>query len=113
MPVIEPLTPGQILTLADRVDPRYRAMVLLAAGCGLRWSEAAGLSRDRIHLGARAQVTIDRQLGYRPATKRSCPGTASRPLFAPSKTSASCRVIPLPVTVSDALRGHLRAYPPA
>jgi integrase len=57
VPVIEPLTPGQILTLADRVDPRYRAMVLLAAGCGLRWSEAACLSRDRIHLGARAQVT--------------------------------------------------------
>ena len=65
---IEPLTPAQILTLAGRIDPRYRAMVLLAAGCGLRWSEAAGLTRDRIHLGTRAQVTIDRQLGYRSAT---------------------------------------------
>jgi integrase len=96
VPVIEPLTPAQIRTLADRIDPRYRAMVLLAAGCGLRWSEAAGLTRDRIHLGARAQVTIDRQLGYRPATKRHGYEAAARPLFAPPKTSASCRIIPLP-----------------
>ena len=83
-------------------------MVLLGAGCGLRWSEADGLTRDRIHLGARAQVTIDRQLGYRPATTRHSPDAASRPLFAPPKTSASCRVIPLPATVTAALR----AYPP-
>jgi integrase len=79
MPAIEPLTPAQILTLASLIDPRYRAMVLLAAGCGLRWSEAAGLTRDRIHLGARAQVTIDRQLSYRPATKRHGPDAASHP----------------------------------
>jgi integrase len=110
--VIEPLAPALILILADRIDPRYRAMVWLGAGCGLRWSEAAGLTRDRIYLGARAQVTIDRQLGYRPASKRRSPDAASRPLFAPPKTSASCRVIPLPATVTAALREHLRAYPP-
>jgi integrase len=112
LPVIEPLTPAQILTLANQIDARYQAMVLLGAGCGLRWSEAAGLTRDRIHLGARAQVTIDRQLGYRPATTRHSPDTASRPLFAPPKTSASCRVIPMPATVAAALRDHLRACPP-
>jgi integrase len=111
-PAIEPLTPAQVLTLADRIDSQYEAMVWLGAGCGLRWSEAAGLTRDRIHLGARAQVTIDRQLGYRPATTRHSPEAASRPLFAPPKTSASCRVVPLPATVTAALRAHLRAYPP-
>jgi integrase len=110
--VIEPLAPALILTLADRIDPRYRAMVWLGAGRGLRWSEAAGLTRDRIYFGARAQVTIDRQLGYRPASKRRSPDAASRPLFAPPKTSASCRLIPLPATVTAALREHLRAYPP-
>jgi len=109
---IDPPTTTQILTLATLIDPRYRAMVLLGAGCGLRWSEAAGLTADRIHLGARAQVTIDRQLGYRPATTHHSPDTASRPLFAPPKTSASCRVIPLPATVTAALRAHLRRYPP-
>jgi integrase len=102
--VIESLTPAQILTLADLIDPSYRAMVLLAAGCGLRWSEAVGLTTERIHLGTRARVTIDRQLGYRPATTRHGPDTASRPLLAPPKTSASCRVVPLPATVAAALR---------
>jgi integrase len=110
--VIEPLTPAQILTLANRIDPRYRAMVWLGAGCGLRWSEAAGLTRDRIHLGSRAQVTIDRQLGYRPATTRRSSNAGSPSLFAPPKTGASRRVIPLPATVAAALREHLRGYPP-
>jgi integrase len=89
VPVIDPLTPAQILALADRIDPRYRAMVLLAAGCGLRWSEAAGLTRDRIHLGTRAQVTIDRQLGYRPATTRHGP-CSPRPRPAPRAASSRC-----------------------
>ena len=91
LPVIEPLTPAQILILADRIDSRYRAMVLLGAGCGLRWSEAAGLTRDRIHLGTRAQVTIDRQLAYRPATTRRRSNVGSPSLFAPPKTGASRR----------------------
>jgi integrase len=112
VPVIEPLTPAQVLTPAGLIDPRYRAMVWLGAGCGLRWPEAAGLTRGRIHLGARAQVTIDRRLGYRPATIHHGPDAASRPLFAAPKTSASCRVVPLPATVTAALRAHLRACPP-
>ena len=111
-PAIEPLTPAQILALADLIDPRYRAMVLLAAGCGLRWSEAAGLTTDRIHLGARACVIIDRQLAYRPATTHRSQPVSSRPLFAPPKTEAARRVIPMPATVAAALRAHLRAYPP-
>jgi integrase len=85
LPAIEPLTPVQIRTLATLIDPRYRAMVLLAAGCGLRWSEAAGLTRDRIHLGARACVIIDRQLAYRPATSHRSQAPSARPLFAPPK----------------------------
>jgi integrase len=94
--VIDPLTPAQILTLADRIDSRYRAMVLLAAGCGLRWSEAAGLTTDRIHLDARAQVTIDRQLGYLPPPNATAPtrrhGPCSpRPRPAPRAGSSRCR----------------------
>lgn len=111
-PAIQPLTPAQVLILADRIGPRYRAMVLLAAGCGLRWSEAAGLTRDRIHLGASACVIIDRQLAFRPATTHRGQEASSRSLFAPPKTEAARRVIPLPATVTAALRAHLRAYPP-
>ncbi len=111
LPAIEPLTPAQILILADSIDLRYRAMVLLADGCGLRWSEAAGLTRDRFHLGASAHVIIDRQLVYRPATTHRSPAASSRPLFAQPKTEAARRVIPMPATVTAALRAHLRRYP--
>jgi hypothetical protein len=75
-------------------------------------SEAAGLTRDRVHLGAGAQITIDRQLGYRPAATHRSQAASSRPLFAPPKTEAASRVIPLPATVTAALRAHLRRYPP-
>ncbi len=42
--IIRAGTPTQIRVLADLIDPRYRAMVWLGAGCGLRWSEAASLT---------------------------------------------------------------------
>jgi integrase len=35
----------QVLTLADTITPRYRALVLLGAFGGLRWGELAGLRR--------------------------------------------------------------------
>jgi integrase len=38
----------QVYTLADMIDPRYRALVLLGAFGGLRWGELAGLRRGRV-----------------------------------------------------------------
>jgi hypothetical protein len=80
--------------------------------CAARRRMWAALTRDRVHLGARAQITIDRQLGYRPAATHRSQAASSRPLFAPPKTEAASRVIPLPATVTAALRAHLRRYPP-
>ena len=57
-------------------------------------------------------MIIDRQLAYRPATTHRSPAASSRPLFAPPKTEAARRVIPMPATVTAALRAHLRRYPP-
>ena len=36
--------------LADAIDPRYRALVLLATFGSLRWGELAALRRNDIHL---------------------------------------------------------------
>ena len=44
------LTPAEVATLADAIDPRYRALVLVGAYCGLRFGELAGLKRDRVDL---------------------------------------------------------------
>jgi len=45
---LHPLTPEQVMAIAAAVRPCYWAMVILAACTGMRWSEIAGLTLDRI-----------------------------------------------------------------
>ena len=42
--------PAEIARLAETIEPKYRAMVLLGAYCSLRFGELAGLRRSRIDL---------------------------------------------------------------
>ena len=44
------ITPAEVARLADAIDPRYRALVLLGAYGGLRMGELAGLRRGRVDL---------------------------------------------------------------
>jgi len=44
------LTSAEVATLADAIQPRYRALVLVAAYGGLRIGELAGLRRSRVDL---------------------------------------------------------------
>ncbi|MEV0398855.1 tyrosine-type recombinase/integrase [Actinoallomurus sp. NPDC050550] len=96
---VEVLTVAQVRALAAGIPDRYRAAVLLAAGCGLRVSEVLGLTWDRIDLGART-VKVDRQITPR--------GTFGLP-----KTKRSKRVVPMPDMVADALIKHRADFPPA
>lgn len=56
------LTPTEILTLANAIDERYRAFVVVGAYCGLRLGELAGLRRHRVDLLHR-HVQVVAQLG--------------------------------------------------
>ena len=98
---VEPLTLEAVQALTDAVPARYRALVTLAAGTGLRQGEAFGLTVDRIDF-LRRQLTIDRQLITMPDRA---------PYLAPPKTHASVRVVPLPRVVVDALAVHLSTWP--
>ena len=100
---IEPLPTETVWALVEAVPPRYRALVILAAGTGMRQGEALGLTVDRIDF-LRRVVRVDQQL-------LSVPGRES--FLAPPKTAASVRTIPLPQVVIDALAAHLAAYPPS
>jgi integrase len=95
------LAPDQVVAITAAVRPRYRAMVILAAGTGMRWSESAGLTLDRIDWQART-VKVDRQL------KRN----AKTPIFTPPKTNAGIRTLPLPDLGVAELLQHLSQYPP-
>jgi integrase len=100
---IEPLPTDTVWALVEAVPPRYRGLVILAAGTGMRQGEALGLTVDRIDF-LRRVVRVDQQL-------LSVPGRES--FLAPPKTAASVRTIPLPQVVIDALAAHLAAYPPS
>jgi integrase len=99
---IEPLAVETVQALGVAVPDRYRALVVWAAGTGMRQGECFGLTVDRVDF-LRRQVTVDRQLVLEPKTG---------PAFGPPKTAASYRTIPLPPVVIDALAVHLRDFAP-
>ncbi len=96
-----PPTVDEVWTLVDAMPPRYRIAGVLAAGAGLRQGEALGLTVDRVDF-LRRQLRVDRQL--------STPDRGE-PAFAPPKSQASVRTVPLADVVLEALSGHLAQFP--
>lgn len=98
---VVPLTTETVHALADAVPERYRALVVLGAGTGMRQGECLGLITDELDLAA-ATLRVARQLILLPRQE---------PFFGPPKTPASHRTVPLPEVVVDALRTHLERFP--
>ncbi|MEO3863719.1 site-specific integrase [Acrocarpospora sp. B8E8] len=96
---VEPLEPEQVLAIAEVIPALWEAMVITAAGTGMRWSELAGLTVDRVDF-LRRTAKVDRQLSR----------SRAKGLFAPPKSKASNRVIPLPDLVIAALAEHIAEY---
>lgn len=94
------LTLRQVFALADVIDPRYRALVLLAVFASLRWGELAALRRADIDTGA-GIVTVARSLN-------ELPGGGYR--FGPPKTEAGRRVVAFPVAILPDLTRHLTRF---
>lgn len=99
---VVPLTVEEVFGIVDEMPERYRAMVLLAAGTGMRQGEAFGLTVDRVKFLER-RIVVDRQL--RDVVE-------GRPVFGPPKTESSNREIPLPQVVAEALSEHVKRFPP-
>ena len=87
------LTPGQVMRLADAVGSDYRALVLVAAFCGLRRGELAGLRWTDVDL-VRRRINIAVQLD------------ADTGALSPLKTKASQRTVSMPTFVAAALETH-------
>jgi integrase len=98
---VEPLPAETVARLVEALPERYRALVILGAGTGVRVSEALGLTIGRTDL-LRKRVTIDQQLvGIEYAA----------PVFGPVKDRHNTpRTIPLPDVVAQALAEHIRLY---
>jgi hypothetical protein len=83
------------------MSERYRALVVFAAGTGVRQGEAFGLTLPYVDM-LRRFVRVEQQLVLLPG----------KPAFlAPPKTEASLRTIPLPEVVLEVLACHLAAFP--
>ena len=94
------LTVVQVVTLAEAVAPRYRALVLLGAFTSLRWGELCALRRTDIDLAART-VRVQRAL-----TELQRGGLA----FGPPKSDAGTRLVVFPELITPALSGHLANF---
>lgn len=89
-----------VLDLAEAIEPRYRALVLVAGFAGLRTGESLGLGRsdvDLLHgelrIAAQAQELAGR----------------GRTLLDP-KSEAGRRVVAIPAIVADSLETHLHTF---
>lgn len=97
---VVPLTVAQVAEVAELAGPRYRALVLVQAACGLRLGELLALrvqDVDFLRRTVRVEHQIDRV-------------TLDR---VPPKTPRSRRTVPLPAPAADALAAYRAAHPPA
>jgi integrase len=94
------LTPEELYRLADEVPGRYRALVLLAGGLGLRWSEVIGL-RPRDVDFLRRTISV-RQ------TVEEVSGTVA--VVEATKSDASRRTMAVAPTLLEELALHLATY---
>jgi integrase len=94
------LTVPQVYELSEAIDPRYRALVLLATFTSLRWGELCALRQSDIDLDART-VRVERQL-----TELENGGLS----FGPPKTSAGRRTVGFPELVSPVVRWHVSCF---
>jgi integrase len=94
------LSIAQVVALADAIEPRYRALVLLTTFACLRWGEASALRRqdidsDRGLVLIRQQYTEVRGVGL---------------VLGPPKSRAGRRTVSVPATILPPLREHLTAF---
>ncbi|MBA2625866.1 MAG: site-specific integrase [Acidimicrobiia bacterium] len=93
-------TPSQAWVLAAEVQPRFRALVLLAAFVGLRKGELLGLERGHVDLTAGTlTVALQRQQSAR-----------GQHLVGPPKTAAGKRTLVLPPDIASELADHLARW---
>ena len=93
------LTIEEILRLADAVGDRYRALVLVGAVLGLRWSEAIGLRISDVDF-LRRTLTVSRTISE----------VDGRLHVAPTKSRKSRRTMSVPQFVIDELARHAATF---
>lgn len=93
-------TVQEVYALADAIQPRYRALVLMAGFLGLRWGELIGLHRRDVDLDHGA-VRVRRAVAEL--------NNGQREIKAP-KSAAGKRTVAIPSAIIPDIRVHLSVY---
>jgi integrase len=93
-------TVAQVGEIFEKIEDRYRAMVLLAAWCSLRLGEALALTRADIDIENGA-VRIDKSAAELQHGER---------IIGPPKTRAGVRTVAIPPHVVPLIEVHLREF---
>lgn len=94
------LSRDEVALLADCIDSRFRALVLVASYGGLRFGELAGLRRKRVDV-LRGRLRVQETLS----------DVNGQLTFGEPKTKRSRRTVPLPRSIMRELESHLGQYP--
>lgn len=97
-------TPAQIRQLADAMAPEHRLAVLLAAWCGLRFGEIAGLQRGDLTMPNGKPAVLHVRRGVVTDEADHCQR------FDTTKTPGSVRDVPIPEFLVPEIRKHLRTH---
>ncbi|WP_053704110.1 site-specific integrase [Streptomyces sp. WM6368] len=94
------VTVKEVYALAETVQPRYRALVLMAGFLGLRWGELIGLHRRDVDLEHRT-VRVRRAV--------AALSNGQREIKAP-KSAAGKRTVSIPGVILPDLQEHLKRF---
>ncbi|MFC9610411.1 tyrosine-type recombinase/integrase [Streptomyces sp. NPDC056938] len=97
---VVPWSAERVFAVQDALPERYRAMVDLGAGCGMRQGEILGIAVDAVDFESDT-LHVVQQLKL----------SRSKPVFALPK-GGKTRDVPLPGPVAEALRAHMKRFPP-
>lgn len=98
---IIPLTVEQVWDVAYRMQPRYQALILIAAATGLRSAELRGLTLGDVkRTASHGTVRVRRQL------------VTTVPTFGPTKTDSSLRTVSIDAHALDVIDWHSYRVPP-
>ncbi|MCX4823559.1 site-specific integrase [Streptomyces sp. NBC_01142] len=101
------LTTREVLAMLDGAPPRYRAMLWLMAGCGLRLGEAMAVSRDQIDSKAEV-LRVDFQIAEDGESESGKNSALQRRHIKARDAEEPGRVVPLPPNVAFELRRHIK-----
>jgi integrase len=97
---VVPWEPGRVFAMRAAMVERFRPMVDMGAGCGLRQGEILGLSLDELDFDS-GTLHVVQQLKL----------SLSKAVFAPPK-GGKLRDVRLPDPVAEALKEHIERFPP-